>query len=327
MATGSKRQKFEEEPTESEDNDGRSKRTAGTMFVPPDIILVVEGIKLHVNKQVLADNSPVFKRMFEADFKEKHQKKIHLPNENIEDFEQFLCFIYRPEKWQITEDTVLKILPLADQYQVSTVKKRCESFIIHTLQTGSSREGQHFDINTLLIYIYNAERFQLLEALPLAVELCAKYCLESVTKASVESPISEEVLGKICKERVQLMETLVKNKMEKGELNTVKETMDLHFGMNDRDTSKLTKDYESHLTKAFDTGKITTDDLLECIIAGEQYNLKNLLSKAIKLVSALESRVLFKNPRFNKISCDTRVKILGEMVIQLESRVKLNKYS
>lgn len=101
MATGSKRQKFEEEPTESEDNDGRSKRTAGTMFVPPDIILVVEGIKLHVNKQVLADNSPVFKRMFEADFKEK-QKKIHLPNENIEDFEQFLCFIYRPEKWQIT---------------------------------------------------------------------------------------------------------------------------------------------------------------------------------------------------------------------------------
>lgn len=97
--------------------------------------------------------------------------------------------------------------------------------------------------------------------------------------------------------------------------------------MNDKDTSKLTKNYESHLTKAFDTGKITTDDLLECIIAGEQYNLKNLLSKAMKLASACESKVLFKNPRFNKISCDTRVKILGEMVIQLEGRVRSNKYS
>lgn len=99
--------------------------------------------------------------------------------------------------------------------------------------------------------------------------------------------------------------------------------MDLHFGMNDKDTRKLTEDYESHLTKAIDTGKITTDDLLECIIAGEQYHLKNVLSKAIKLASTRESNILFKNPRFN-ISCDTRVKILGEMVIHLEGRLRLS---
>lgn len=102
MATGSKRQKIEEKLTESEDNGKRRKRKAGNMFLRPDIILVVEGIQLHVRKEVLADNSPVFKRMFEADFKEKHQKKIPLPEESIEDFEEFLCLIYHPERWQIT---------------------------------------------------------------------------------------------------------------------------------------------------------------------------------------------------------------------------------
>lgn len=114
------------------------------------------------------------------------------------------------------EDTVFKVLPLADQYQVSTIKKRCESFIIQTLQKVNSRESQGIDINTLLKYIFNVDMFQLSEALPLAVQLCAKHCLESVTKASEETPISEEVLGKICKERVKLVDTLVKNKMEKG---------------------------------------------------------------------------------------------------------------
>lgn len=114
------------------------------------------------------------------------------------------------------EDTVFKILPLADQYQVSTVRKRCESFIIQSLQKFNSQKSQHFDINTLLNYIFNVERFQLSEALPLAVLLCAKHYLELMTKAAVEIPFSKEMLGKIGIERAKLTDTLVKNKMKKG---------------------------------------------------------------------------------------------------------------
>lgn len=50
MATKSKQQKLEEEPT---------------LFLQSDVILEVESKQLHVRKQVLAENSPVFKRMFE----------------------------------------------------------------------------------------------------------------------------------------------------------------------------------------------------------------------------------------------------------------------
>lgn len=114
------------------------------------------------------------------------------------------------------EDTILKILPLADQYQVSTVKKRCESFIIETFKKFNSREVQHIDINTLLTYSLNVDKFQLLEALPLAVQLCAKHYLELMTKAAVEVPFSKEMLGKIVIERAKLTDTLVKNKMKKG---------------------------------------------------------------------------------------------------------------
>ncbi|XP_052711184.1 uncharacterized protein LOC128185623 [Crassostrea angulata] len=324
MATGSKRQKIEEKPTESEDNGERRKRKAGNMFLRPDIILVVEGIQLHVRKEVLADNSPVFKRMFEADFKEKHQKKIPLPKENIEDFEEFLCLIYHPERWQITEDTVLKILPLADQYQVSTVKKRCESFIIQTLKKINSREVQHIDINTLLTYSFYVDKFQLLEALPLAVLLCAKHDLGLKTKAAVEIPFSKEMHGKICIERAKLTDTLVKNKMKKGEFNTVMETMDLYCGINDKDRQRLITYYERNLTNDWDERKITKDNLFECIIAGEQYNLKNLLSAAITLASKCESCDLYQDPRFNKISFKTRVKILKERVNLIETRGRVD---
>lgn len=324
MATGSKRQKIEEEPTESKDNGERSKRKAGNMFLPPDIIFVVEGIQLHVRKEVLADNSPVFKRMFEADFKEKHQKKIPLPEENIEDFEEFLCLIYHPEKWQITEDTVFKILPLADQYQVSTVRKRCESFIIQSLQKFNSQKSQHFDINTLLNYIFNVERFQLSEALPLAVLLCAKHYLELMTKAAVEIPFSKEMLGKIGIERAKLTDTLVKNKMKKGEFNTVMETLELYCCMNDKERQQLITDYDRNLTNGWNASKITKDNLFECIIAGEQYNLKNLLSEAITHASKCASYILYDEPRFNNISFETRIKLLKERVKHLENRGKVD---
>lgn len=42
--------------------------TPSALFLPPDVILEVEGIKLYVRKE---DSYPVFKRMLETDFKEK----------------------------------------------------------------------------------------------------------------------------------------------------------------------------------------------------------------------------------------------------------------
>lgn len=81
MATRSKQQKMEEEPK---------------LFVQPDVILEVEGKQLHVRKEVLAENSPVFRRMFESKFKERHDVRISLPGKKYKEFEMFLRTFYHP---------------------------------------------------------------------------------------------------------------------------------------------------------------------------------------------------------------------------------------
>lgn len=68
-----------------------------TLFLPHDVILEVEGMHLHVRKQVLADNSPVFERMFKSDFKEKDLTKIPLPGKKFKDIVEFLRSFYDPE--------------------------------------------------------------------------------------------------------------------------------------------------------------------------------------------------------------------------------------
>lgn len=60
-----------------------------TLFLPHDVILEVEGMHLHARKQVLADNSPVFERMFKSDFKEKDLTKIPLPGKKFKDIVEF----------------------------------------------------------------------------------------------------------------------------------------------------------------------------------------------------------------------------------------------
>lgn len=91
MASERKRQKLEEE------SDEQNKKKPSALYLLPDVILEVEGIKLYVRKQVLADNSPVFKRMLESDFKEKHQIEIPLPEKKCEDVEIFLRTFYHPD--------------------------------------------------------------------------------------------------------------------------------------------------------------------------------------------------------------------------------------
>ena len=77
------------------------------LFPKTDAILEVEGREIHINKQILADSSPVFKNMFESDFKEKHMHKIPLPGKKYEEFEKFVFLIYNPgDQCQITNKFV-----------------------------------------------------------------------------------------------------------------------------------------------------------------------------------------------------------------------------
>lgn len=96
MASESKLPKLElnDEPSESAIQPLEQPRP---LFLNTDIILEVEGQHIHVNKQTLSDKSPVFKRMFESDFAEKHMDIISLPGKKYKDFEKFVFFLYNPK--------------------------------------------------------------------------------------------------------------------------------------------------------------------------------------------------------------------------------------
>ena len=82
------------------------------LFPKTDAILEVEGREIHINKQILADSSPVFKTMFESDFKEKQMHKIPLPGKKYEDFEKFVFLIYNPgDQCLITSKFVFYCFP------------------------------------------------------------------------------------------------------------------------------------------------------------------------------------------------------------------------
>ena len=59
-----------------------------------DLTLVIEEKELYVTKAILARISPVFDRMFSAEFKEKDADRLTLPDKDFETFVEFLSCCY-----------------------------------------------------------------------------------------------------------------------------------------------------------------------------------------------------------------------------------------
>ena len=94
MASEAKQQQLEEPTDEGVKLD--SPEDQQTMFLPTDVTLMVEEKPLHLNKKWLAENSPVFKKMFESDFEEKNAEVIPLPGKKFKEFKLFLYSFYFP---------------------------------------------------------------------------------------------------------------------------------------------------------------------------------------------------------------------------------------
>ena len=62
--------------------------------VASSVVFVIENRELHASKEILALCSPVFRRMFESDFRERSAEHILLPDKNYSDFAEFLLCIY-----------------------------------------------------------------------------------------------------------------------------------------------------------------------------------------------------------------------------------------
>ena len=97
-----------------------------------DLVLSVEGRKLHVHKAILAIASPVFEAMLSSNFKEKNAKEIPLPGKKGQEIEDMLRAIYPDCEHTITRQNCRSLLELSSEYQLARLKKRCEKFILDT---------------------------------------------------------------------------------------------------------------------------------------------------------------------------------------------------
>ncbi|CAH3035129.1 unnamed protein product [Pocillopora meandrina] len=99
-----------------------------------DVILVVENEQFHVHRLILSMSSPVFKAMFKSQFKEAAADEIPLPGKKPNEVLDFLIKMYGPHhsktELQITMENVEHLLLLSDEYQVTEqIFKPCVKFL------------------------------------------------------------------------------------------------------------------------------------------------------------------------------------------------------
>ena len=95
-----------------------------------DAVLVAEEEKFHVHRCILAIWSPVFSRMFAAEFKEKTAEEIPLPGKKASEIKELLLMIYPTSSRQISESNYGFLLDLAREYMMKKLTEKCESYLL-----------------------------------------------------------------------------------------------------------------------------------------------------------------------------------------------------
>lgn len=105
-----------------------------------DVVLAVEEKKIHVHRSMLALWSPVFAKMFTAQFKEQTADEIPLPEKKASEIKEMLQVIYPTIGKEVHEGNYLSLLNLAKEYMMTKLTKKCEIFLVGRLQNSHCLE-------------------------------------------------------------------------------------------------------------------------------------------------------------------------------------------
>ncbi|ULU07959.1 hypothetical protein L3Y34_019189 [Caenorhabditis briggsae] len=100
-----------------------------------DVILIVEGKKLNVNRTFLSFHSDYFTTLFSANFKEGQMKEIEIKEVSYEDFGLLLSSIY-PNPQFPNDSTVEKLLEMSSRFQVQSVIGIVEYHLLYISRIG-----------------------------------------------------------------------------------------------------------------------------------------------------------------------------------------------
>ena len=172
-----------------------------------DVVLVVEGEKLHVHRAVLTLCSPVFETMFTSKFQEKEKKEIPLPHKKAKEVKELLQVIYptveRKPPNEIKEDNCQYLLSLAHEYQMEAISQRCEDFIVKIMKESfSAKEDQ--DIIAELVF---AQKYDFKKLKQASIELAQSLTLPDLKKQKGYNEIDPENLQEIMERMITRLQS------------------------------------------------------------------------------------------------------------------------
>ena len=106
-------------------------------------------------------------------------------------------------------DTVLAILPLADEYQVQHVLDKCSQCLVEMFE----KPNRHsIDVQSFLEYVNYAERYNLTPVLSIVPKHSTEYTILSLKNAGFDEQISAKMKIEILEEKSKLMESFFESK-------------------------------------------------------------------------------------------------------------------
>ena len=180
-----------------------------------DVVLVVEGEKLHVHRAVLALCSPVFEKMFTSEFQEKEKEVIPLRYKKAKEVKELFQVIYptveRKPPDEINEENCHYLFCLAHEYQMAAITQRCEDFIVKIMKESFSAKKDP-DIIAELVF---AQTYNLQKLKQASIELAQSLTLQELKNQKGYDEIHSENLqeimeGMITRLQSQLTDTQTK---------------------------------------------------------------------------------------------------------------------
>ena len=172
-----------------------------------DVVLVVEGEKLHVHRAVLALCSPVFEKMFTSEFQEKEKKEISLPGKKANEVKELLQVIYptveRKPPHEIKEENCHYLLSLAHEYQMAAITQRCEDFIVKIMKESFSAKKNPGIIAELVF----AQTYNLKKLKQASIELAQSLTLPELKKQTGYDEIHSENLQEIMERMITRLQS------------------------------------------------------------------------------------------------------------------------
>ncbi|CAL1293286.1 unnamed protein product [Larinioides sclopetarius] len=102
-----------------------------------DAKLCTENETFLAHKAVLCARSPVFKRMFTSDMREKTDECVNIPDLDDDTVRRMLHFLYTDTIEDLQWEGAKDLYFAADKYEIFSLKQKCASFLKHNLQTSN----------------------------------------------------------------------------------------------------------------------------------------------------------------------------------------------